>query len=114
LQAIEHGAAAKGLSRLPATLQSLGAWNQDFASREYGNIFDRSAQTYDRNRNNAADTYSLNYGISRDVFDRDYAGARDQFQFNQFEPAKMNFEDMYRRWKAELDSTTAIATGDNT
>lgn len=110
LQAIEHGAAARGLTRLPNTLKALGAWNQDFASREYGNIFDRSAQTYDRNRNNAADTYSRNYGISRDVFDRDYTSARDSFDFNEFQPSKLTFDDMYRRWRDELDATTRVAT----
>jgi len=114
LQAIEHGAAAKGLTRLPNTLKALGSWNQDFASREYGNIFDRSANTWSMNRNNAADNYSKNYGISRDVFDRSYTGAKDTFDMNEFQPAKLTFEDLYRRWKSELDSTTAIATGDYT
>ena len=90
--AIEHGAAAKGLTRLPQTLQALAGWNQNFASREFDNVFDRAGQSYDRNRgnafgnwsanrenafgnwqgnrNNAADAYSLNYGVSRDVWDR--------------------------------------------
>lgn len=120
LRAIEHGAAAKGLTRLPQTLKALGSWNQDFASREYGNIFDRSAQTWGMNRNNAADAYSLNYGVSRDVWDRgeqqnlsthdrNYKGAYDMFDMNELQPAKMTFEDMFRRYKAELDSTTQIA-----
>lgn len=121
LQAIEHGAAAKGLTRLPATLKSLAGWNQDFASREYGNIFDRGAQTWGMNRNNAADAYSLNYGVSRDVwdrgeqqnlssFDRNYKGAYDEFDFNSWKPASMTFEDMRARYLAELDATTRIAT----
>ncbi len=114
LQAIEHGAAAKGLTRLPSTLKALGSWNQDFASREYGNIFDRSANTWSMNRNNAADNYSKNYGISRDVFDRNYQGSKDSFDMNAFQPAKMTFDDLFRRYKAELDSTTALALGGDT
>lgn len=110
LRAISNSAAAKGLSRLPATAQALGAWNQDFASREYGNIFDRSANTWQMNRNNAADNYMKNYGVSRDVFDRNYKSAFDQFDFNEFRPAKATFDDLYNRWKAELDATTSIAT----
>lgn len=132
-QAIEHGAAAKGLTRLPQTLKALAGWNQDFASREYGNIFDRSANTYDRNRgnafgnwqanrNNAADNYSLNYGVSRDVWDRgeqqnlsawdrNYKSAVDSFDFNQWKPASMTFTDLYNRWKSELDATTTLASG---
>lgn len=117
MQAIEHGAAAKGLSRLPSTLKALAGWNQDFAGREYGNIFDRSAQTWGMNRNNAADAYSTNYGISRDVwdrnetqnlnaFDRNYRGAFDEFDYNQFRPSTMTFNDMYNRWKASLDASS--------
>ena len=131
LSAIEHGAAAKGLTRMPATLQALGAWNQDFASREYGNIYNREGQAYDRNRSNAADAYSLNYGVSRDTwdrgetsnlnaydrnyrsgldaYDRNYTGAKDEFT-PRFDSAKLRFEDLYRRWKAQLDSDTTIAT----
>lgn len=122
LQAIEHGAAAKGLTRLPATQQELGKWNQDFASREFGNIFDRAANTWTMNRNNAADNYSKNYGISRDVwdrneqqnlstYDRNYRAALDMFDRNEFEPSKLTFDDMYRRWRDELDANTRIATG---
>jgi hypothetical protein len=132
MKAIENSAAAKGLTRLPATLKALAGWNQDFASREYGNIFDRAAGTYDRNRgnafsnwqanrNNAADNYSLNYGIARDVwdrndrqntdtYDRNYKSAFDTFNYNDFQPAKYTFDDMYRRWKDQLDATTSIAT----
>lgn len=120
LNAIEHGAAAKGLTRLPATLKALGSWNQDFASREYGNIADRAANTWQMNRSNAADAYSLNYGISRDVwdrgeqqnlnkFDRDYKSAYDSFDFNEYRPSVNTFDDMFRRYKAELDATTALA-----
>ena len=131
LNAIQNSAAAKGLTRLPQTVKALGGWNQDFASREYGNIFDRAAQSYDRNRgnafgnwqanrNNAADTYSMNYGVSRDVFDRNYRGgldtydrnysrAKDMFDVNQFQPAKLTFEDMYRRYRDNLNSQTTIA-----
>lgn len=109
LNAIQNSAAAKGLTRLPQTMKALGGWNQDFASREYGNIFDRAAQSYDRNRANAADTYAMNYGVSRDVFDRGYGRAKDMFDVNQFQPAKLTFEDLYRRYKANLDSQTTIA-----
>lgn len=154
MKAIENSSAARGLTRLPATLKALAGWNQDFASREYGNIVDREANSYDRNRGNAfdnwsanrgnafenwsanrgsaADAYSMNYGVSRDVwdrgeqqqlsafdrnasgardqFDRNYRGAFDEFEFNAWKPASATFDDMYRRWKAELDANTSIAT----
>lgn len=123
LQAIEHGAASKGLTRLPSTLKALAGWNQDFASREYGNIFDRAGQTYNTNRNNAADTYSLNYGVSRDTWDRgerqnldkynaDYKGAFDEFDYNQYKPSVSTFEDLWRRHKLGVDSTVALARPD--
>lgn len=124
LQAIEHSAAAKGLTRLPQTQKAMAGWNQDFASQEYGNIWDRSANTWSMNRNNAADNYAKNYGISRDVwdrnesqnlnaFDRNYRSSLDAFNFNEREPAQATFDDMYRRWRGELDGNIALLGAGN-
>ena len=108
LNTIEHGAAAKGLTRLPATLKALAGWNQDYANRFYGDEFNRGLQTYGTNRNNAADASSLNDGISRDVFDRNYTGAKDMFNFNEYEPAKLTFADIYNRDRDLLNARTQL------
>jgi hypothetical protein len=57
-----------GALRTGGTIKDLIKYNQNFASQEYGNVFNR-----------AADTYRTNYGVSRDVFDRNYQGAKDAF-----------------------------------
>jgi hypothetical protein len=57
-----------GALRTGGTIKDLLKYNQNFASQEYGNVYNR-----------AADTYRTNYGVSRDVFDRTYQGAKDAF-----------------------------------
>lgn len=57
-----------GALRTGGTIKDLLKYNQNFASQEYGNVYNR-----------AADTYRTNYGVSRDVFDRNYQGSRDAF-----------------------------------
>lgn len=72
--------------------------------RDRGNAFGN----YETNRNNAASDYMTNYGVSRDVFDRSYTGALDEFRPKQ-DAAQRTFDDLYRRWKAELDATMGTA-----
>jgi len=131
LRGLENVAASRGVARTGGTLKDLIGWGNRFAEQNYGNVFNRAGQTYDRNwnaaastydrnRNNAADAYQTNYGISRDVFDRDYGQRKDKFGYDyqgakdMFAPkeraAQATFDDIYRRWKAELDANTSIAT----
>jgi hypothetical protein len=65
---IKSFASHLGALRTGGTIKDLLKYNQDFASQEYGNVYNR-----------AADTYRTNYGVSRDVFDRNYMGAKDAF-----------------------------------
>jgi hypothetical protein len=98
--ALENSAAARGVLNSGGTLSDLLKYGQQFASQEYGNIFDRDFRTWDAtqankfntyttNRNNAASNYATNYGVSRDVFDRgvnSYQDAKDTFYKNQNNP----------------------------
>lgn len=90
-QAVRQAASSMGKLRTGGTIKDLLNYNQQFASREYGNVYDRSANTYKTNYDNlwnayqgnyntAADVYKTNYGVSRDVFDRGYQGAKDMYQ----------------------------------
>ncbi len=119
-RALENSAAGRGVLRTGGTLKDLIGWGNRFAEQNYGNVYNRAANTYTTNRNNAAENYKTNYGISKDVFDtnygmrvdkfdRDYKGAYDSFQPVQRQ-AELTFDDLYRRWKAELDATTSVAT----
>lgn len=120
LRGLENSASARGVARTGGTLKDLIGWGNRFAEQNYGNVFNRSASVYDRNRMNAADAYKTNYGISKDVFDtnygvrrdkfdRDYMGAKDTFAPKQ-RAAELTFDDLFRRWQAELDANTRIAT----
>lgn len=58
LDAIQSSAAAKGLLRTGGTLKDLATWNQNFASGEYGNVYNRALQTYGANYNVAKDEFA--------------------------------------------------------
>lgn len=48
LGALEHSAAARGLARTGGTYKGLMAWNNKFAEQNYGNVFNRALQAFDR------------------------------------------------------------------
>jgi hypothetical protein len=90
LQAIDNAAGARGATRTGGTLKNLATWAGQFAQRNYGNVYDRKAGEFDRNRGNLwnaymgteglkANAYQTNFGVTRDVFDRQYQGAKDTF-----------------------------------
>jgi hypothetical protein len=60
LGAIENSAAARGAARTGAHQKDLSGWAQNFASQEYGNVFNRYAQGYDRRYQTAKDQYAPN------------------------------------------------------
>ena len=66
--AMQNSAAAKGFLRTGATVKDLGNYAQDYASQEYGNVFNR-----------ALTGYNTRYGTARDIFDRYYTGKKDEF-----------------------------------
>lgn len=86
-KALEQSAAGRGVLRTGGTLKNLVDYGQNFASNEYGNVYNRRAGEYDREFNaykfdydKEADTYAKNYNIKRDVFDRDFQGKVAEFQ----------------------------------
>jgi hypothetical protein len=79
IRALQQSAAGRGISRTGGTLKDLIKFGNTFAERNYGNVFDRSANTHQMNYGNARDAYTTNWGVDRDVFDRKYQGARDEY-----------------------------------
>lgn len=67
-RALERSAAARGLARTGGTLKDLSSWAQNFASQEYGNVFDRALQSFVTNRDTAFGGY-----------DRELAGAQAEY-----------------------------------
>lgn len=116
--AVRMGAASMGKLRTGGTIKDLLNYNQNFASREYNNVFDRNLGTYKTNYDNlwnqytggyntAADQYRTNYGVSRDLFDRTYQGAKDVYapqllswQTGQQAQQRAAEEEFNRQWQA--------------
>ena len=61
-KALERSAAARGLLRTGGTLKDINDYGQNFASQEYGNVFNRSLEGYDRSLR----AYGTQTGFERD------------------------------------------------
>ena len=120
LRALENSAAAQGMARSGGTLKDFIGWGNQFAEQNYGNVYGRAANTHGIQRGDALETHNTNLtgrfnewaaneGQRHGDFDRTYRSEYDQFQPKQ-RSAELTFDDLYRRWRDELDSTTRIAT----
>lgn len=56
--ALQRSAAARGVLRSGGTLQDLLEYGQKFGQQEYGNVYNRSLQEYDRRYQGAKDAYA--------------------------------------------------------
>jgi hypothetical protein len=63
LDAIQRSAASKGTLLTGGAMTDLMAFGQDFASNEYGNVYNRAASEWDRNYNRALGEYQQAYNI---------------------------------------------------
>jgi len=82
-RALDASAAARGTLRTGGHLQDTLGYGQQFASQEYGNIYDRATQQYDVNRRNALQNYLTNEGTRASVYDRNLGLARSTFDVNE-------------------------------
>lgn len=120
-KALEASAAGKGILRSGGTLKDLMSYGQNFASQEYGNVFDRALREYDTNRHNAFDTWNSGYQGRKDQygFGADRANAMNafnttnaQFGFNANQrQAEKQFDDDFNRWLASGNWTKDLALG---
>lgn len=67
--AIQKGAAARGILNTGGTIYDLLSNAKDIASTGYADLFNRNKSVYDTNRAGAFDAYKTNYGIGKDVYD---------------------------------------------
>ena len=120
-KALEASAAGRGVLRSGGTLKDILGYGQNFASQEYGNVFNRAAQEYDMNRTNAFDTWQTGYGGRKDAygFKADNFGQKNLFNQRNSEfdftgrqrQAGLGFQDAYNRWLAEGNWNRDIAIG---
>lgn len=100
-RALENSASARGITRTGGTLKDFIGWGNKFAEQNYGNVYNREANTYgmnrgnafqnwganetaraqayDRNRGNAFDAYKTNYDVNRDVYGTNKGTALDLY-----------------------------------
>lgn len=119
-KALEASAAGKGTLRSGGSLKDLLSYGQNFASQEYGNVFNRALQEYDTNRHNAFDTYNTGYQGRKDQygFGADRANNLNSFNTNnaQFDfngrqrQAEQEFQDLYNRWAKQGDWLSTYST----
>ena len=131
LRALQNAKAARGTLNTGGTLKDILGWGNRFAEQNWGNEYNRAANTYDRNRGNAfenwganeksrAETYKTNYDVGRDVYDINRGTSLDMFDrafrnaTAEFDPrmaaASMTFQDIYNRDRDKLNSLTNVAT----
>jgi hypothetical protein len=83
LDAIQHSAAAKGTLLTGGTLKGLNRFAQDYASNEYGNVYNRARGAYDTNFNQGLQAYNTNYNTA-------------------YQPWQSNFNNAYQSWQGNL------------
>jgi hypothetical protein len=130
--AIINNQAASGLRRGGAAIKGLIDYNQQFASNEYKDIWNRDFGVYQKDYENAASEYDRTYkqlldefGVNREtkfgLYDRelqaagigyggalegyrqDAATARSQYD-SDYQHAKDEYEREYRQWQDEQDA----------
>lgn len=110
-KALESSAAGKGILRSGDTMKDLLAYGQNFASQEYGNIYNRALQEYDTNRKTNWDSWNSGYQGRRDAysFGADRAQGLNSFNLSN---ARNDFDARFGRWSKEGDWLTTLANGD--
>lgn len=95
--------AFRGVLNTGGTLKDIFDWTSDRVKLGAHDAFDRKFRVWDANNQAKFQTWNANKDLAFGSFDRNAPQQRDSFLFNQYEPAKLKFDDAYRRWKAEGD-----------
>jgi hypothetical protein len=82
-RALDASAAARGTLRTGGHLKDTVGYGQQFASQEYGNIYDRASQQYGVNRGNALQNYLTNEGTRASTYDRNLGLAQSTYGVNE-------------------------------
>ena len=87
-RALENSAAAKGLTRTGAQMKGLQDYSQQFASQEYGNLYNRAQQQYGQNRENATQQYAMNEANRKGTYQQNLGLAQSTAATNEAERYK--------------------------
>lgn len=107
---IENSAASRGLLGSSGTLYDVGQASSDFASQEYGKVFDRSYDVWGANRRNAFDSWNANYGVDRDTYGYQVDRAEDVYNRAWSEYTRRR-DDFYTNQRNRYDRLTGTVGG---
>ncbi len=82
-EAIEGSAAARGGILSGGTLKALDRYAQDYASNEYGNVFNRALTTQGTNYNQGLQTAGYNAGVGQTGYQNRYGQYQDWQNWQQ-------------------------------
>lgn len=95
-QKITNAQAASGLLRGGMALKDLINYNQDYASNEYGNVYNRAAQDYDRNFNDLYQSWQA--GAQNKAAQ---VGTYNTGWQNQLQAAQLQYAPSLASWQAD-------------
>lgn len=120
-KALENSAAGGGSLRTGQTMKDIYAWGNQFAEQNYGNVYNRAANTYGTNRNNAFQNYQLNLNAGLSAYDRlfqeasaEYAPRAREFELSSardWDAFVYGADDEWRRYLADIDIAKTIYGG---
>ena len=96
-EARERTAAARGLLNSGGFVRELEDYAQDYASTEYGNMWDRAMQDYQRRFGADLAEYNSAYGTSKDLWE------------SQYMPWEHNSSQSMQAWQAQLQAILQAA-----
>lgn len=98
-RALENSAAARGMLRGSNTLRDIVNYNQNAASQEYQNVYNRAADAYARNQ----DEYRYTHGMARDDARYGYETGRDENRYGYEQDsnnAQLRYAPSLMTWQA--------------
>ena len=82
-KALDASAANRGTLRTGSHLKDTVGYGQNFASQEYGNIYNRAAEQYGMNRGNAQQNYAMNEANRAAGYGTNYNVAKSTYDTNE-------------------------------
>lgn len=104
-RALENSAAGKGTLRTGGTLKDILGYGQNLASQEYGNVYQRDANTWNMNANAGLQAYGANRANAKDIYDTGRNNALQAFQVNDqntYQAAKDAYAPSLLSWQQKM------------
>jgi len=110
-RALEQSAAGRGILRTGGTLSDVLKYGQQFASNEYGNIYDRAAHQYATDVANKLNAYQTNYQTALGSYNTNYQNAMDAYKTkyqNALNTYQTNYQGALDAYNAQYKSAQDV------